>query len=139
MTTPVPARRLWKRGLLATAIGATLNLGVAVTAAAALDAPDFAALQPGPVLTATIVSMIAGTGVFVVLQGRVDNPKRVFTVLALGASLLSLAAPISLAQDTSGQFGDVTSAMAMSLIPLHLIPAIVLVLALTSSLKENPS
>ncbi|MFE7843624.1 DUF6069 family protein [Microbacterium sp. NPDC057407] len=137
---PRTRRRLpWRRVLLAILIAVVLNVAIAAIAAAALGAADFLALQPGPVATVTIATMLVGTAVYAVLARLTARAARWFTVIALGVAIVSLIAPISLALDGSGSFPGSSPAAALALIPLHLIPAVALVAAVTRTPKEARS
>ncbi len=130
--TTATAGTLWARGAVATAVAATVNVVVALVARAALDVdPDVRALQPGPVLSITVVAMLAGTAVYVLLRSRVRRPGRVFAVVAYAVAVVSLLGPLSLLGADPADFPGVGDAAALALIPLHLIPALVLVPALT--------
>lgn len=129
---------IWLRGVIATVIAAVLNVAVATASATVVGAsPEFLALQPGPVITATVVTMLVGTGLFAILNRFLSRPRRVFAIVALGVAVLSLIAPVTLSMDTSGQFAGNSPAAALSLIPLHLIPAVTLVAALAWNPKGH--
>lgn len=139
MITSTRPRVAWTRVLVAVLIAAVLNVAIAALAAAALDAGDFIALQPGPVATVTAATMLVGTLVYAALTRVTDRAARWFTGIALGVALVSLIAPVSLALDTSGSFSGSSPQAALALIPLHLIPAVALVTALTRTPEEARS
>lgn len=131
MKEKLPTRVVWLRGVIAAVIAALINVAVAAVSAAIVGAsPEFLALQPGPVIATTLVTMLAGTAVFVILNRLLQRPGRVFSIVAFAVAVLSLVAPIGLSMDTSGQFAGSSPAAALALIPLHLIPAVILVAAL---------
>ncbi|TDN90756.1 DUF6069 family protein [Microbacterium sp. BK668] len=142
MTRSTPATRTsvpWTRALVAVGIATVLNVAIAAVAAAVLDAGEFVALQPGPVATVTVGTMLAGTLFFAVLIRVTAHAAPWFTVIALGVALVSLVAPVALAVDSSGSFPGSSPAAALALIPLHLIPAVTLVAALTRTPEEARS
>ncbi|MEI3865620.1 DUF6069 family protein [Microbacterium sp. CCNWLW134] len=126
----------WARAGVAILIATASNLLIALAAAAALDAGDFTALQPGPVITVTVLAMILGTLFFAVLARLTRRARGWFVTVALAAAVASLVAPISLAVAPSS-FPGATTAAALALIPLHLIPAAALVVALIPDPKEQ--
>lgn len=142
MSTSTPAVRTrvpWIRALIAMVIAVVLNVVIASIAAATLSAPDFIALQPGPVVTVTVVTMLIGTLLYAILVRVTSRAARWFTVIALSVALLSLIAPVSLALDSSGSFPGSTPAASLALVPLHLIPAVAIVTALARTPKEARS
>jgi peptidoglycan/LPS O-acetylase OafA/YrhL len=124
------------RGLL-TRIGIALlaavagNLVLSQVLAAAVDAdPDFLALQPGPVATASAVGVLLGAALFAIL--RRINRQRLFVPLVVVGALLSLAGPLGLLGATQESQPGVSDAAALALIPLHLLVAAVVAVVLPS-------
>ncbi|MET8508387.1 DUF6069 family protein [Streptomyces sp. NPDC004787] len=127
----VPARTVWTRGAVAAVVAAALNTAVAVVARTALDLdPRFIGLKPAMVITATLFTMLAGTGVFLLIRRFTARAERIFTILAIAFAVLSVASPISLLGASPADQPGVSDAAALCLIPLHLIPAPVLLVAL---------
>lgn len=131
MKVKLSTRQVWVRGVIAAVLATITNVAIAALSARLVDAsPDFPALQPGPVATFTLFTVLMGTAVFALLNRFTARPVRVFTIVASAVALVSLIAPIALAGDTSGTMAGVTPAAALALIPLHLVPAVVIIMAL---------
>ncbi|MES2094794.1 MAG: DUF6069 family protein [Actinomycetota bacterium] len=132
--TPLSTKTIWLRGAAVTGIATVINVLVATVSAIAVDAsPTFLALTPGPVAFLTIVLMAAGTLTYAILNRFGSRVDRWFAVIAIVVALLSLAAPILLAVDPSQapeRLGQASTASASALVPLHLIPAAALLIAL---------
>jgi len=124
----ISTRQLWMRGAVSAVIAAVVNTALSALSAGLLGAPAFRALQPGPVVTVTIVTVMAGTAVFAILNRLLSRPTRVFSLVSAAIAVLSLIAPIGLSLDPS-TFPGATTASALALIPLHLIPAAILIAA----------
>lgn len=130
MNSKYTQRQIWTRGVVAALAATVINVVVGIVSARLVDAePTFLPLQPGPVAAITLVTVLAGTAVFAVLNRFVARPVLVFTVIAAVVALASLVPPIALSSDTSGTIAGVTAPAALALIPLHLIPASVIVAA----------
>ncbi|MBK4348971.1 DUF6069 family protein [Lacisediminihabitans changchengi] len=142
--TPLATKAIWLRGAAASAIAAAINVIVAAVAAVAVNAsPTFLALTPGPVAFLTIILMAAGTLVYAIINGTTTRrPDRWFAFIATAVALVSLAAPILLAIDPSQapeRLGVASLPAALSLIPLHLVPAAALILALRWRPSRRPN
>ncbi|MGW0882330.1 DUF6069 family protein [Streptomyces sp. NPDC002671] len=133
LTAPaVPTRTVWARGAVAALIAAVLNVVVALAAKAVFDLDSrFIGLKPVPVIAATLITMLAGTGVFLLIRRFAARPERIFTIVAVGFAVLSVASPLSLLGASPSSQPGVSDTAALCLIPLHLIPAPVLLAALT--------
>ncbi|MGV8909716.1 MAG: DUF6069 family protein [Propionicimonas sp.] len=128
MNSKLATRQVWARGTVGAGVAAALNVLVAALSARLVNAsPAFLALQPGPVITVTLVTVLAGTAVFAILNRFLTHPRTVFAVVASVVAVASLIAPIALSTDTSGVIAGVSPAAALALIPLHLIPAAVII------------
>ncbi|WP_225840213.1 DUF6069 family protein [Streptomyces sp. NK08204] len=126
------ARTIWGRGAVAALVAAVLNLVLAIAAAAVFDIDSrFIGLQPVPVIAATLITMMAGTGVFLLIRRFAARPERIFTIVALAFAVISVASPLSLLGASQASQPGVSDTAALCLIPLHLIPAPVLLAALT--------
>ncbi|MFH8444592.1 DUF6069 family protein [Streptomyces sp. NPDC018026] len=92
-----PARAVWARGAVAAVVAAAVNTVVAVAARAVFDLDSrFVGLKPQMVIMATLVTMLAGTGAFLLLRRFTASPERIFTVLALVFAVVSVLSPLSL-------------------------------------------
>jgi hypothetical protein len=124
--------RIWGAGLLATLVGVLLNLGVGLGLRAALDiSGTFIPLTPGAIVFFTLIPMVFGVLFYQILRARSGRANAVFTVVVLVFALLSLVAPLSLLGADMKDWVGLTAGAALSLIPLHLLPAVVLVVAMT--------
>lgn len=127
----IPTRTVWARGAVAAIVAAVLNAIVAVAATAISDIDSaFLPLQPAMVAGFTLGAMLVGTGVYLVIRRFAKRPERVFTIVALVFGVLSIASPLSLLGASQASQPGVSDTAALWLIPLHLIPAPVLVLGL---------
>lgn len=130
MSSKLSTGQVWLRGVVSAVIAAVINVGVAIVAAGLVGAsPEFLALTPGPVISVTVVTVLLGTAVYAVLNRLITRPTLVFSIIAAVIAIGSLVGPIALSGDTSGTMAGVTPAAALALIPLHLVPAAVIVSA----------
>jgi len=120
------------RRLAVTAVGATvLNVAMAQGLRAATGtSSDFMPMQPGPVAVATLVGVAAGGVLYVVLRRFVQRPVPVLVGLVVLGALLSLGGPLGLLGASPADQPGVTDRAALSLVPLHLVPAAAVLLAL---------
>jgi hypothetical protein len=124
--------RIWGVGLLATVVGILLNLGVGLGLRAALDINSkFLPLTPGPIVFFTVIPMVFGVLFYQILRARSGRANSVFTIVVLVLAVLSLALPLSLLGADAKDWEGLTTKAALSRIPLHLLPAVVLVFAMT--------
>jgi hypothetical protein len=128
----VRAGRIWAVGLLATLVGILLNLGVGLGLRASLDISGaFLPLTPGAIVFFTLIPMVLGVLFYQILRATSGRADSVFTVVVAVLAVLSLAAPLSLLGADVKDWEGLTTGAALSLIPLHLVPAVVLVVAMT--------
>ncbi|MFG2044482.1 DUF6069 family protein [Dactylosporangium sp. NPDC048998] len=124
--------RIWGAGLLAALVGVFLNLGVGLGLRAALDIDNkFLPLTPGAIVFFTFIPMVFGVLFYQILRAVSGRANAVFAIVVLGLAVLSLAAPLSLLGADAKDWEGLTTGAALALIPLHLLPAVVLVFALT--------
>jgi hypothetical protein len=119
-------------GRLAAAAGAAAVLNVLlalVLRAATGTSGDFLPLQPGPVAVATVVGVLAGALVFLLLRRFLRRPEPVFIGLVLAGTALSLAGPLSMLGASPADQPGVTDTAALSLLPLHVVPAVAVLVA----------
>ena len=103
------------------------NLVLALLLRAVTDTSgDFLPMQPGPVAVATLIGVIAGAVLWLVLRRFLRRPEPVFLGLVVLGALLSLGGPLSLLGASPADQPGVTDTAALALIPLHLVPAVAL-------------
>lgn len=81
---------LVRRGMVALALSLVVNWLVTFVAISIAVAPALTALEYGPVTFLTTVGVIGATIVYGILDRFVENPDRVFTIVALVVLVLSL-------------------------------------------------
>ena len=120
----------------ATLIAATISALANVVLATALRVglgidPVFAPLSPAAVAVFTVVNTCVGGVVFAFIARRwpADAVRR-FTIVAIVALIVSLAAPLSLLGASQAQQPGVSTIAALALVPLHVVAAIVLVVTI---------
>lgn len=131
---------IWLWGVIAAATAAVINVVVATVSATIVGAsPELVALQPGPVITTTLVTMLAGTAVFTILSRLVQRRDACFDRRFRG----DRAQPGCPHRIEHGHIWSVRPRQprrpARALIPLHLIPAVTLVAALVWIPKRDHS
>jgi len=149
-TTPSPApaagppamgrsRILVQRAAVVVAAAVVLNVALALLLRAVTGTSGaFMPLQPGPVAIVTLVGVLVGLLVHVLFRRLMARPDRVFAGLVVVGALLSLGGPLSLLGASPADQPGVTDAAALSLVPLHLVPAAaVLVAVLRRSARAN--
>lgn len=120
------------QGLIAALVASVVNVFLSLILRNVLDIDDaFEPLRVGPVITMTMISVLLGTGVYLLLRRFVKRPNRVFTIVALGTAAVSCFGPITMLNSTTEEYPGLTDAAALSLIPLHILPALIVVAALT--------
>jgi hypothetical protein len=119
-------RRLAVTALAAMAVNVVLAQALrAVTGTSS----DFLPMQPGPVAIATLVGVAAGGVLYLVLRRFLRRPVPVFVGLVVLGALLSLGGPLSMLGASPADQPGVTDRAALSLVPLHLVPAAAVLLA----------
>lgn len=113
------------------ALGSGLRIGLAID-------PAFRPLAPAGIVVVTVVFTLIGGAVFAVMarRGRADAVRR-FTILAVVVAILSLAAPLSLLGPAQAQSVGVSTTAVLALMPLHLVAATVLVVAIRRSFRPG--
>ena len=121
--------------LVAATISALVNVALATVLRIGLGIdPVFAPLSPAAVAVFTVVNTCIGGAVFALIARRwpTDAVRR-FTIVAIAALIVSLAAPLSLFGANQAQQPGVSTTAALALIPLHVVAAIVLVVTIRRS------
>jgi hypothetical protein len=130
--SPVDTGLLAKRGSLGIVFALVVNL-VVLTTVLLLDLlPEYEALAYGPVVTFTILGVVGGGVVYAVLDRVSENPKRLFTRMAVGVMLLSFLPNIGLYRSEAA----VTLGIAVTLMGMHVPPAIASIGAFTGQLDS---
>lgn len=120
--------RMFLRVLVAIAVAVALNLVVGLGLRAALGVSDqFLPLTPGAIVFFTLLPSLAGVVLFLILRRA---PARVFPIVALSVAVVSLIAPLGLLGADAADWAGLTTGAALALLPLHLLPAVVLVAVL---------
>ena len=138
-TTPSPAARpsaagrsrpTLQRAAVVAAAAAALNVALALLLRAVTGTSgDFTPLQPGPVAVVTLVGVLAGLLAHLLLRRFTTRLDRLFPGLVVVAALLSLGGPVSLLGASPADQPGVTDAAALSLVPLHLVVAAAVLVA----------
>ena len=116
---------------------ANVALGVILRSGLAID-PAFRPLTPAAIAVLTVVFTLIGGAVFAVMvHRRPADAVRRFTILAIVVLILSLAAPLSLLGATEAQWPGASTTAAFALVPLHLVAATVLVVAIRRSFRVS--
>jgi hypothetical protein len=117
-------RDLVARTALAAVAAVIVNVIVRALAVALFDIPDdFEHIALRPVIVSTLLGVIAAALVYAVVRRVARDPARTFTIVAVVALLLSLAAPLSLGFDEAAAVG--------ALVLMHVLTAAIVVVSFT--------
>ena len=117
-------RDLIARTALAAIAAVVINVIVRALALALFDVPDdFEHIALRAVIVSTLVGVIAAALVYAVVRRVARDPARTFTIVAVVALLLSLAAPLSLGFEEAAAVG--------TLVLMHVLTAAIVVVAFT--------
>jgi hypothetical protein len=117
-------RDLLARTALAAVAAVVVNVLVRALAVALFDIPDdFEHIALRAVIVSTLVGVIAAALVYAVVRRVARDPARTFTIVAVIALLLSLAAPLSLGFDEAAAVG--------TLVLMHVLTAAIVVVSFT--------
>jgi Family of unknown function (DUF6069) len=112
------------RTALAAVIAVVANVLLRAIAVTVFDIPDeFEHIALRAVIVSTLVGVIAAALVYAIVARRAANPTRTFTIVAVVALLLSLAAPLSLGFDDAAAVG--------TLMLMHVLTAAIVVWSFT--------
>ncbi|BAL89907.1 hypothetical protein AMIS_46870 [Actinoplanes missouriensis 431] len=124
---PVRTGRVVVQGLVATAVAVVLNVAVGLALRAALGVDEaFLPLTPGAIAFFTLLSSLAGVVAYLIVRRW---SARAFPIIAFGVAAVSLAGPLNLLRAGDADWEGLTTGAALALIPLHILPAVVLVVA----------
>jgi Family of unknown function (DUF6069) len=119
---------LLARTLLAAAAAVVVNVLVRALAVALFDIPDaFEHLALRAVIVSTLAGVIAAALVFAVVARFARNPVRTFTIVAVVALVLSLAAPLSVGLHDPPEYPGTDAAAVGTLMLMHVMTAAIVV------------
>ncbi len=108
-----------RTALLAAGIAAAVNLVLALILRAVVDPPDgFDPFDPGGVVVFTAVLVLLGFGLLALLARFTADPVRIFSIVAIAFSLVSILAVLGLAEEFPGTTPIHQAAVAV----LHVAP-----------------
>jgi hypothetical protein len=119
---------LLARTLLAAVAAVVVNVLVRALAIALFDIPDaFEHLALRAVIVSTLAGVIAAALVFAVIARFARNPVRTFTIVAVVALVLSLAAPLSVGLQDPPEYPGTDAASVGTLMLMHVMTAAIVV------------
>jgi hypothetical protein len=117
-------RDLLARTAIAAVAAVVVNVLVRALAVALFDIPDsFEHIELRAVVTSTLIGVLAAALVYAIVARVADDPKRTFTIVAVIALVLSLAAPLSLGFDET--------AAVLTLVAMHVLTASIVIVSFT--------
>jgi Family of unknown function (DUF6069) len=120
------------RTAIAAVAAVVANVLLRALAVAVFDIPDtFEHIELRAVILSTLVGVIAAGLAYAVIVRRAEDPARTFTIVAVVALVLSLAAPLSLGFDEA--------AAVVTLMLMHVLTAAIVVVSFTYSLNGRTS
>jgi hypothetical protein len=120
------------RAALAAVAAVVVNVLVRALAIAVFDIPEaFEHLALRAVIVSTLVGVIAAALVFAIVKRRAVNPVRTFTIIAVVALVLSLAAPLSVGLQDPPEYPGTDAAAVGTLMLMHVLTAAIVVLVFT--------
>lgn len=126
-STKPGAGKVWGYGLVATVLAVVLNSVVGLVLRSALDISDkFLPLSPGAIIFFTLLPGLAAIVLYLIVRRRASRPGRLFAIIVLSLAAVSLIAPLGLLGADAADWEGLTTGAALSLLPLHIIPAVVL-------------
>jgi peptidoglycan/LPS O-acetylase OafA/YrhL len=115
---------LLTRTAIAAVAAVVVNVLVRAIALALFDIPDtFEHIELRAVIVSTLVGVVAAALVYAVIRRVARDPARTFTIVAVVALLLSLAAPLSLGFDET--------AAVCTLVLMHVLTAAIVIVSFT--------
>jgi uncharacterized protein DUF6069 len=114
---------LLRRTAIAAVAAVAVNVLVRAIAVALFDIPDsFEHIELRAVIVSTLFGVVAAALVYAVIERVATDPARTFTIVALIALVLSLAAPLSLGFDEAAAVG--------TLVLMHVLTAAIVIATL---------
>ncbi len=116
------------RTALAAVAAVVVNVLVRALAIALFDIPEaFEHLALRAVIVSTLIGVIAAGLVFAIVKRRAANPVRTFTIIAVVALVLSLAAPLSVGLQDPPEYPGTDAAAVGTLMLMHVLTAAIVV------------
>jgi Family of unknown function (DUF6069) len=120
------------RTALAAVAAVVANVLLRAIAIAVFDIPDaFEHLALRAVIVSTLIGVVAAGLVYAVIARVAHNPDRTFTIVAVVALVLSLAAPLSVGLEDPPEYPGTDAASVGTLIAMHVVTAVIAVATLT--------
>lgn len=126
-TEKISMKSLLQLGLIALALSLIINWLITFGAISADIAPQLDALNYGPITFLTTIGVLGATITYGVLTRVVDNPNRVFTILAAILLLISLIPDFTIIPNETG--GSLLAGSILAL--MHITTAVICVGVLT--------
>jgi hypothetical protein len=125
-------RRFWWVALLTIGGAVAINLIGLLVLGAIVDLPDAGALTMGAIAMFTALFVAIGVGVFALVGRMTANVRRIYTLIAWAAMVISCVPDVMLINDPSPLVDmGMTSAAAAYLIIFHVLPLFVVLPVLT--------
>ena len=116
------------RTALAAVAAVVVNIVVRALAIALFDIPDaFEHLALRAVIVSTLAGVIAAALVFAIIERLARDPVRTFTIVAVVALVVSLAAPLSVGLQDPPEYPGTDAASVGTLMLLHLTTAAIVI------------
>ncbi len=111
---------------------AAANVLVRAVAIAVFDIPsEFEHLALRAVILSTLAAVLAAGVVYALIARRARDPDRTFTIVALVALLLSLAAPLTVGLQDPPEYPGTDATSVGTLMAMHVVAATITIAALT--------
>jgi hypothetical protein len=119
---------LLARTALAAVAAVLANVLLRAIAIALFDIPDaFEHLALRAVIVSTLVGVVAAALVFAIVRRFARDPVRTFTIVAVVALILSLAAPLSVALQDPPEYPGTDAASVGTLMLMHVTTAAIVI------------
>ena len=111
---------------------AAANVLVRAVGIAVFDIPpEFEHLALRAVIVSTLAAVLVAGAVYALIARRARDPDRTFTVVAVVALLVSLAAPLSVGLQDPPEYPGTDAASVGTLMTMHVVAATITIAALT--------
>jgi glucose dehydrogenase len=120
------------RTALAAVAAVVANVLLRAIAIALFDIPsEFEHLALRAVIVSTLIGVIAAGLVYAIVARRATDPARTFTIIAVVALVLSLAAPLSVGLQDPPEYPGTDAAAVGTLMLMHVLTAAIVVWSFT--------
>jgi glucose dehydrogenase len=120
------------RTALAAVAAVVANVLLRAIAIALFDIPsEFEHLALRAVIVSTLIGVIAAGLVYAIVARRATDPARTFTIIAVVALVLSLAAPLSVGLQDPPEYAGTDAAAVGTLMLMHVLTAAIVVWSFT--------